>query len=77
MEAVLKSYDARIDSKKRITIRNPKFEYYHVEEQANGIVVLRPRKLVDPLTISKKTLEEMDKAMENVEKGVAYGPVKL
>ena len=76
MEAVLKTYDARLDSKKRITIRNPKYEYYHVVEQENGVVVLQPRQLVDPLTISKKTLESMDKSMKNVKKGVVYGPIK-
>ena len=77
MEAVLKSYDARIDSKKRITIRNPKYEYYHVVEQENGVVVLQPRKLIDPFVISKKTLKGIDESMENIEKGVVYGPVKL
>lgn len=77
MEAVLKSYDARLDSKKRITIRNPKYEYYHVVEQENGVVVLEPRELVDPLTISKKTLDSMDKAIENIEKGEVYGPIKI
>ena len=77
MEIALKSYDARLDSKKRITIRNPKYEYYHVTEQKNGVVFLEPRKLIDPLTISKETLDEMDKAMENLENGVAYGPIKL
>ena len=77
MEAVLKTYDARLDSKKRITIRNPKYEYYHVVERENGVVILEPRELVDPLTISKETLETMDKSMENVKKGVVYGPVKV
>lgn len=77
MEAVLKTYDAKLDSKKRITIRNPKYEYYHVVEYENGSVLLEPRELVDPLTISKKTLESMDKSMENVKKGKVYGPVKI
>ena len=77
MEHTLKTYDAKLDSKKRITIRNPKYEYYHVTEKDNGIVVLEPRELVDPFTISKKTLEEMDKSMENLENGIVYGPVKL
>ena len=77
MEAVLKTYDARLDSKKRITIRNPKYEYYHVVEKENGVVVLEPRELVDPFTVSKKTLEDMDKSMENVNKGIVYGPVKV
>lgn len=77
MEAVLKTYDARLDSKKRITIRNPKYEYYHVVEKENGVVILEPRELVDPLTISKETLDTMDESMGNVKKGVVYGPVKI
>ena len=77
MEAILKTYDARLDSKKRITIRNPKYEYYHVVEQENGVVILEPRQLVDPLTISKNTLNTIDESMENVKKGVVYGPIKL
>ena len=77
MDLVLKNYDAKLDSKKRITIRNPKYDYYHVTEQDNGVVILEPRELIDPLTISKKTLEDMDKSMENLEKGIAFGPVKI
>ncbi len=77
MEAVLKTYDARLDSKKRITIRNPKYEYYHVVEKENGVVILEPRELVDPFVVSKKTLDDMDKSMDNVKKGIVYGPVKV
>ena len=77
MEAVLKAYDAKIDSKKRITIRNPKYEYYHVVEQENGVVILEPRTLIDPLTISKKTLKEMDESVDNIKKGVVSNPIKL
>ena len=77
MEAVLKTYDAKLDSKKRVTIRNPKYEYYHVTEQDNGVVVLEPRQLVDPFKISKKSLETMDKSMENLEKGIVSDPIKL
>ena len=77
MELTLKTYDAKLDSKKRITIRNPKYEYYHVVEKEDGVVLLEPRELVDPLTISKETLDNMDKSMENIDKGVVYGPVKI
>ena len=77
MEAVLKTYDARLDSKKRITIRNPKYEYYHVVEQDNGVVVLEPRELVDPLTISKRTLESMEEDASNLKKGIVSEPIKL
>ena len=77
MELTLNNYDAKLDSKKRITIRNPKYEYYHITEHENGVVVLEPRELIDPLTVSKKTLQDMDSSMENVEKGIVYGPIKF
>lgn len=77
MEAVLKTYDARLDSKKRITIRNPKYEYYHVVEKENGVVVLEPRQLVDPFTISKNTYEDMKEDVENLKKGIVSKPIKL
>ena len=77
MELALKNYDAKLDSKKRITIRNPKYEYYHVTEKENGVVVLEPRELVDPFTISKNTLKDMDEDVENLKKGIVSDPVKL
>ena len=77
MDNNYKTYDAHLDSKKRITIRNSKYEYYHVTEYENGVIVLEPRKLVDPLTISKKTLKEIDESMANIKKGKAYGPIKV
>lgn len=77
MEKIAKTYDAKIDSKKRITIRNPKYEYYHVIEQENGVVILQPRKLVDPFTISKNTLEDMDESVSNLNKDISYGPIKF
>ena len=77
MEAVLKTYDAKLDSKKRITIRNPKYDYYHVVEKENGVVVLEPRTLVDPFTISKKTLKEMEEDAKNLKSGIVSEPVYL
>ena len=77
MELTLKQYDAKLDSKKRITIRNPKYEYYHVTEQENGVVVLEPRELVDPFTISKKTLNDMEEDVNNLKEGIVSKPIKL
>lgn len=77
MENVLKSYDVRLDSKKRVTIRNPKYEYYHVVEKENGVVILEPRQLVDPLSMSKNTLKTMDESMGNIKKGIVSEPIKL
>ena len=77
MKNETKSYDAKLDSKKRITIRNPKYNYYHVIEKTDGTIVLEPRELVDPFVISKKTLDMIDESMENVKKGIVYEPIKI
>lgn len=61
----LKEYPVHIDSKKRITLRGAMFQYYNVKEYDNGCIMLEPRELTVPDTISAKTLEDMDKAIAN------------
>ena len=74
---VLKSYDAKIDSKKRITLRNASYEYFHVEEYDDGRILLEPRELTKPLQISVNTLKTMDSSMENFNKGLVSEPIDL
>ena len=74
---VLKSYDAKIDSKKRITLRNASYEYFHVEEYNDGRILLEPRELTKPLQISVNTLKMMDSSMENFNKGLVSEPIDL
>lgn len=64
-------YDARIDGKKRLTLRGASFTYYHVREHPDGRIVLEPRQLVAPLEISKATLAGMDESVGNLKKGKA------
>ena len=47
-------YDAKVDLKKRITLRNIKYDYYHVKTYEDGTIKLSPRVLTDPKTTSKK-----------------------
>lgn len=67
--AVVKKYDAKIDSKKRLTLRNARFDYFHVEEFADGKIILEPRELVKPFEVSAGTLAMMDSAVENLKNG--------
>ena len=67
MAAVVATYDVKIDSKKRITLRDTSYKYYHVEMFEDGRIVLEPRELVAPLTISENSFAMMDQAMENLE----------
>ncbi len=48
METIIRKYDAKLDSKKRLTIRGTKFEFYYINEFNDGTIVLKPRVLVNP-----------------------------
>ena len=77
METALKEYDAKIDAKKRITLRGSMYEYYHVLEYPNGTIELQPRELRAPFEISRRSLEMMDKSMDNLKKGKASKSIDL
>jgi len=77
MPAAVKEYDARMDMKKRVTLRGAKYANYHVQEYPNGRIVLEPRELVAPFEVSRNTLGMMDTAIANVKKGKASKPVDL
>ncbi|MCH8487469.1 MAG: hypothetical protein LAT75_11435 [Candidatus Cyclonatronum sp.] len=77
MEPTIKEYDARLDSKKRLTLRGAKTMYYRVREKEDGTIELSPRVLVHPEAISQKTLTMIDKSIDQLKKGNASGPVDL
>lgn len=66
MQNVIREYDARLDAKKRLTLRNGLFEYYHVCEFEDGRIVLEPRELTVPFQVSANTLAMMDEAVLNI-----------
>lgn len=51
-----RQYDAKLDSRNRITLRDAAYEHYHVREFEDGTVVLEPRVLVSPNALTGKTL---------------------
>ena len=71
------TYDAKMDSKKRVTLRGAKYEYYNVQEMDDGSIILSPRVLVSPFEISEKTLKMMDDSMKNFKAGNVSKPIKL
>ena len=77
MAVALRSYDAKIDSKKRITLRNALFEYFHVEEYDDGRILLEPRELTAPFQVSAQTLSMMDSAVENMKAGKVSDAIDL
>ncbi|CAN2039996.1 conserved hypothetical protein [Candidatus Magnetomoraceae bacterium gMMP-15] len=77
MEAIVKKYDAKLDNKKRLTIRGTKYNFYHIQEFNDGTLVLKPRILVDPNEVSKNTLNMMDKSIDNLKKGNISKPIDI
>lgn len=76
MEAV-RDYTVHIDDKKRVTLRGALYQYYNVREFQNGCIVLEPRELTVPDTISSKTLDDMDRAVENFKLNQVSEPIDL
>ena len=72
-----RDYTVHIDSKKRITLRGALFQYYNVKEYDNGCIMLEPRELTVPDSISTRTLEEMDRAISNFKMGEVSSAVDL
>lgn len=74
---VVKSYDARLDSKRRITLRGASYQNYNVNILKNGCIVLEPRILVAPPSISAKTLKMIDESIANLKLEKVSDPVDL
>ena len=77
MTELVREYDAKIDSKKRVTLRETFYEYFHVKQYKDGTLLLEPRVLVEPSAISKKTLKMMDNSVSNYKKGKVSKPIDL
>jgi len=76
-KAVTQEYDAKLDSKKRLTIRGGKYDHYKVVEFENGDVLLKPQILLNVDEISEHTLQMITSSMENFKKGKVSEPVDL
>jgi hypothetical protein len=70
-------YDAKIDVKKRLTLRGARYGHYHVMEYKDGRIVLEPREPVQPFAVSRRTLKMMDRSMANLKRGVVSDPIDL
>ncbi len=73
----VKDYTVHIDNKKRVTLRGASYQYYNVKEYDNGCIILEPRELTIPDSISARTLEDMDKAVSNFKIGKVSETVDL
>lgn len=75
MATVIREYDAKLDSRDRLVLRDSSYDHYHVVEYDDGSYRLEPRVLAHPGDISANTLRMMDRSMESLERGVAGSPV--
>ena len=69
MAKVSNEYDVKTDAKRRVTLRSARYSYYHAREYEDGRIVLEPRELKEPDTVSALTLSHMDEAMGNIAAG--------
>lgn len=65
-ESFVRQYDVKVDSKKRITLRNAIFDNYHVSETEDGRIILEPRGPVRSFGVSVNTLRMMDDSVKNL-----------
>ena len=77
MQKAIREYDGRLDAKRRLTLRNAAFEYYHVSEYTDGRIILEPRVLTEPFQVSENTLAMMDEAVKNMKAGKTSQPLDL
>ena len=73
----VRDYTTRIDGRKRITLRGAMFQYYNVKEYDNGCIMLEPRELTVPDSISARTLKDLDEAAANFKLGNVSSAVDL
>lgn len=73
----MKDYVVHIDSKKRVTLRGAAYQYYNVREYDNGCIMLEPRELVVPASISARTLADMDRSIANFKAGTVSEEIDL
>lgn len=75
--AIVREYEAHLDTKNRITIRGAESEYYAVKTFIDGRVLLEPRVLVPPESMSKRALKMLDRSATNFAKGKVSKPIDL
>ena len=75
--SIIKEYEAKLDSKHRITIRGSEYQYFQVKQYGDGHLELLPRILIDPKVISKNTLKMMDNSVENLRNGEVSEPINF
>ncbi len=69
MAEVIREYDLKTDSKRRVTLRSSEYTFYHAREFEDGRILLEPRELRPPAILSRTTLGHMDEAIRRMDAG--------
>ena len=69
MAEIVREYDMKVDSKRRVTLRASEYRYYHAREFEDGRILLEPREPKAPNSISSLTLAHMDEAIRRMDAG--------
>jgi hypothetical protein len=72
-----KEYRARVDSKRRVTLRGAESPDFRVVHRKDGSILLNPLIVEISEPISARTLRGMDKAVRNLRAGKTSKPVDL
>jgi hypothetical protein len=75
--AAPKEYRARIDSKKRLTLRGAENRDFRVLHRKDGSILLKPLVADAPEPVSASALRAMDKAVRNLRAGKRSKPANL
>jgi hypothetical protein len=72
-----KEYRARVDSKKRVTLRGAESRDFRVVHRKDGSILLKPLIVEISEPVSARALRAMDKAVRNLRAGKRSKPVDL
>lgn len=71
------NYIAKLDSKKRLAVRNARSEYYAVAELEGGVLLLRPQEEFRLEDLPPKVLAMIDASSANFRAGLVSEPIDL
>ncbi len=71
------NYIAKLDSKKRLAVRNARSEYYAVAELEGGVLLLRPQEEFRLEDLPPEVLAMIDASSANFRAGLVSEPIDL
>ncbi|MDZ7725694.1 MAG: hypothetical protein U5R06_23430 [candidate division KSB1 bacterium] len=74
---IVKEYEAKLDNKKRLTIRGAKYNHYKVRELSDGKIELSPQVLIETDELSEKSLRMIETSVVNFKMGKVSEPIDL